>query len=353
MFKRYENFFGDRFKKIRRFMVSPGASLSVLLSLFGIVFCSIILLVQSMTVRGIFIFGPRDSFVAQAFGSMIDNSVKKPVDIAIYKDSFADTEIQAKAAYVFDVRTGRVLYEKNKDEALPLASITKVMTALVAVKSVDDHKMIIKFTDAARGKTDEENWHLDDLLDYMLVTSSNNAAVTVATTLGDRTSFKKDFSATTTEQFSSRELFIKKMNNTAKDLGMQNTVFYNESGLDLDVSHSGSYSTASDVAKLFSYIMRTYPTLLDATKSPYIDIHSTTNATYHGKNTNTSVRSTPGLIASKTGLTDLAGGNLSIVFDSGLGTPIVIVVLGSTEDGRFNDVEILRNASQEVVVQKF
>jgi D-alanyl-D-alanine carboxypeptidase len=349
MLKQYENFLGGHFKKFRRFMISPGASLTVLISLFGIVFCSIILLAQSMVVRGIFVFGESDSFVAHAFESVAGVPEKKPIEIAIYKDSFATIEIKAQAAYVFDVKTGRVLYEKNKDKVLPLASITKVMTALVATESVNDPAMIIKFTDSARGKTAEENWHLNDLLDYMLVTSSNNAATTIAATIGAQPSFKKDPAS----QLSSKELFIEKMNNRAKELNMQNTVFYNESGLDIDTSQAGSYSSASDVATLFSYVLKNDPKLLEATRSPYVDIRSTNNDIYHGKNTNTLVGTTPGLIASKTGLTDLAGGNLCIAYDSGLGTPVVIVVLGSTENGRFDDVETLRVASQEVVSQKF
>ena len=352
MLKQYEVFLGGRLKRFRRFMVSPGASLTVLVALFGIVFCSIILLVQSMLARGIFIFGENHTFVAQAFESIVGSPEKRSVSIAIHKDPFANITLQAKAAYVLDVNTGQVLYEKNKDDVLPLASITKVMTALVATESVDDSKIIIKFVDGARGKTLEENWHLDDLLDYMLVTSSNDAARMIASTLGTRPYFKKNTSPESGAlQLSSEELFIEKMNSRAKELGMENTVFYNESGLDIDTTHGGSYGTASDITKLFSHIIRTNSKILDATRSPYVDIRSTNNAIYHGKNTNVSVGSIPGLIASKTGLTDLAGGNLCIAFDSGLGTPVVIVVLGSTENGRFDDVEILRAASQDIVGQ--
>ena len=62
-------------------------------------------------------------------------------------------------------------------------------------------------------------------------------------------------------------------------------------------------------------------------------------------NTNEVVGSIPGLIASKTGFTDLAGGNLVVAFDAGINRPVIISVLGATKDGRFTDMEMLVNAS--------
>ena len=72
------------------------------------------------------------------------------------------------------------------------------------------------------------------------------------------------------------------------------------------------------------------------------DVHG---FTHNVENTNTSAAAIPGLIGSKTGFTDLAGGNLAVVFDVGLSRPVIAVVLGSTKETRFTDIEQLVNAT--------
>ena len=69
------------------------------------------------------------------------------------------------------------------------------------------------------------------------------------------------------------------------------------------------------------------------------------------KNTNIDVEKIPGLLASKTGYTTLAGGNLVVAFDASIGRPIIVVVLGSSQEGRFKDVQSLVNASIKYVSQ--
>jgi D-alanyl-D-alanine carboxypeptidase len=107
---------------------------------------------------------------------------------------------------------------------------------------------------------------------------------------------------------------------------------------------SGGYGSAKDMAKLFQYIIENKPTLLEATQYEKLAIASKSKV-HTADNTNKIVSSIPALIASKTGLTDLSGGNLVIAFDAGLMRPIIISVLGSSEDGRFSDMQKLVEAS--------
>ncbi|MEQ1561632.1 MAG: hypothetical protein ABL899_02850, partial [Nitrospira sp.] len=144
-----------------------------------------------------------------------------------------------------------------------------------------------------------------------------------------------------------RKNFISKMNTRAQELDMKQTYFINESGLDVG-QVSGGNGSAIDVAKLMAYILKNHPKLLEATKYKEITIDSISKS-HKIKNTNISVNEIPELIASKTGFTDMAGGNLVVAFDSSIGRPIIVVVLGSTEVGRFEDVKALVNASLKYV----
>jgi len=268
-----------------------------------------------------------------------------PVNAILYKDPFEKIEIKAQAAYVFDVVSGKVLYEYNKNERLPLASLTKLMTALVATNTVENDKLVFISTEDVEKEGNSglllgEKWRLNDLLDFTLVTSSNDGASAIASAVGafslrEETKWQKD----------PKENFVEKMNEQAETLNFKQMEFFNESGLDLDETKASAYGTAQEVAMLFEYILKNKPEILEATSYQSLKLYSQNNFTHVAKNTNTSINSFPGLLASKTGYTDLAGGNLGVVFDSGIGTPIVIVVLGSTFEGRFEDVEKLYEAS--------
>jgi D-alanyl-D-alanine carboxypeptidase len=122
------------------------------------------------------------------------------------------------------------------------------------------------------------------------------------------------------------------MNKKAEELNLNQTYFLNETGLDVSKETAGAFGSANDVVKIIKYALKTNQDLFEAT---------TNNLTI---NSNPYASTTTLLIASKTGLTDLAGGNLAIVFDAGFNHPIISVVLGSTEEGRFTDTQKLINA---------
>jgi D-alanyl-D-alanine carboxypeptidase len=106
---------------------------------------------------------------------------EEPVSDVAYQDPFRSVNVKARAAFVWDVREQKVLFNKNSDEVLPLASVTKLMTALVAYELLDDESMIdvtidaIK-TDGDSGLMDGETFSLKDITDMVLIASSNDGA---------------------------------------------------------------------------------------------------------------------------------------------------------------------------------
>ncbi|MEX0673112.1 MAG: serine hydrolase [Candidatus Paceibacterota bacterium] len=260
-------------------------------------------------------------------------------------DPFKGIRLQAEAAYVLDTTTGEVLFEKNATKHWPLASITKVMTAMTALDLIPDHTVVTVDQNAMliegdNGLYRDEQWSLQDLLDFSLVTSSNSGSGAIASIAGAI----HNGPATTTFD-DNVAFFVSAMNQKAREIGLADTEFHNPHGLDTDEENSGSYSTARDTALMMEYALANYPDLLDSTRRPYITRTSLADITHVVNNTNKVVNRIPGVIASKTGYTDLSGGNLVVAFDAGLNHPIIVVVLGSGYDERFSDVLQLVNAS--------
>ena len=347
-----------------RFSVVSNTNAFVLLGLFTIIFGLTLFFIQNTDGR-VLVKEEGSKNTALLSGTFYGLEEKQqeelPVKVVIYKDLFENIKIEAKAAYVFDINTGSVLYEKNKNVQRPIASLAKVMTALVVSETIDERGLVtVRSEDIAlegnSGLRAGENWRLKDLLDFTLMTSSNDGASALASIAGTFPSLRDSVTTATSdtalpEDMSSKEFFIKSMNDHARSLGMENTIFYNETGLDITDLRSGAYSSAHDLALLFEYIIKNEPTLLEATRKGSAEMTSTNGILHVARNTNQGVEFTSGLLASKTGYTDLAGGNLGVVFDSGLGTPIIVVVLGSSVEGRFRDAEILSEAALNTVGQ--
>jgi serine-type D-Ala-D-Ala carboxypeptidase (penicillin-binding protein 5/6) len=271
----------------------------------------------------------------------------RPVVEAPVEHVFPRVTLQAKAAYVYDLREGKELFAKNADTRLPLASVTKLMSALVASDLLPSYGTI-KVSQAAlatygdSGLTEGEKWTLKNLLDFSLLTSSNDGIHAVALSLA---ALNKT-NATDTEIIQS---FVSAMNAKASALGLKNTYFLNETGLDESEVKNGAYGSARDISTLVSYILIHRPELLEATREPAAVFVSLDNFSHAGKNTNTLVRDLPGILGSKTGFTDIAGGNVVFAFDPELGRPIVISVLGSSASGRFEDAKKLVEATMEYI----
>lgn len=269
-----------------------------------------------------------------------------PQKVVKVSHAFDNLTLEAKSVYVFDLEQNKVIFQKNALAQLPLASLTKLMTALVATELLPKNSDItinknFLAEDGDTGLLDGETWNLKNLLDFSLVVSSNDGARAIASVAGA-------FEANTTDYNIGLKDFISKMNAEAKRLGLAETYFVNESGLDESDTQSGGYGSAVDVANLLKYILANKPELLEATKLTSSTFDSSLGA-HTAVNTDTEISKIPGLIASKTGYTTLAGGNLAIAFDAGLGHPIIAVVLGSSQDGRFSDMSQLVKATLSYV----
>ncbi len=257
--------------------------------------------------------------------------------------------IEADAAIVWDILNKEALYKKNEEAQLPLASLTKVMTALLAQELLPKGYVVTIGGDAIAQEGDTglfrgERWKVSELIDFTLISSSNDGATALASAVSGIQNIKKSNNSPPLP-------FFKLMNIRAKEIGMEQTFFVNESGLDINQEISGAYGSAQDLATLFEYILATSPEFFEGTRRASYNVVSYDSIVHNIKNTNEYVQSFPGIVASKTGFTDLAGGNLAVVFEIGPMHPIAIVVLGSTQEGRFKDVSRLLGATVEYFSQ--
>lgn len=241
-------------------------------------------------------------------------------------------DIVADYVYVVDVNSGDILFQKEKDTQHPLASLTKLMTALVVAENLSDTDIVSilpeHMNEDTSGMYIGEQWHAKDLREIMLVQSSNGAAEALAHAIEIKT-------GSTMETI---------MNEHAKEIGLHDTFFMNPTGLDETETIPGARGSARDVTNLALHIMREYPGLLSITTEKEITRTSIAGFAHTFANTNKIVHSLPNIIASKTGYTDLAGGNLMVIVDPGLNNPVAITVLGSTAENRFTDIETIVNA---------
>jgi D-alanyl-D-alanine carboxypeptidase len=240
--------------------------------------------------------------------------------------------LEASAAIVLDLSTNAVLYEENKAMVLPLASITKLMTALLAHEILSESTSVsisegATAQDGDSGLRGGESFYRSDLSELVLLTSSNDGAYALAERAGRELDQNAPVAA-----------FVAAMNVRAEQLGLSSLRFLNPTGLDVSEREAGGYGSAEDVAKLMGYLLRTYPDIITPTKDEVVAIFNQAGDYHEAENTNSTVLAIDGLLASKTGFTDLAGGNLVIAYDAGLNRPIIVVALGSSRTGRFNDI---------------
>jgi len=256
---------------------------------------------------------------------------------------FSALRITGKSAYVWDVSNQKALYKKNESQVLPLASVTKLMTALVAQEILDTKEPItidslsIK-QDGDSGLREGEVFDRLTLSDLVLMSSSNDGAFALASAAGNVLVPEKGADA-----------FVRAMNVRAKEIGLSETNYKNPTGLDISENESGANGSARDMAFLMEYIVQNQPDILSFTTEHTMRIKSENGEYHNAENTNVYTNKIPGLIGSKTGYTRLAGGNLVIAFNVGLDRPIIAVVLGSTQQERFTDILKLVKETQNYV----
>lgn len=250
-------------------------------------------------------------------------------------NAFADVRIQGHAAIVYDLRTGQTLYSKDSEAQLPLASLTKLLTVYAAADALNDTSPVVMTASALSeegegGFTEGETFLFKDIARLALVSSSNDAAEAIAEAAASR------------KGVAGNAL----MASAVQAAHLTQTYALNGTGLDEDATVSGGYGSAHDIAVLAGALLTKAPYIAGATTASSITISSTNGVVHTHKNTNQGVVNVSGVRLSKTGYTDLAGGNLVVVFDAGIDHPVAAVVLGSTIDGRFTDVQTLIEATQ-------
>lgn len=264
------------------------------------------------------------------------------------QDAFAELKLVAKAAIVVDLKSNKVLYARNQDVQLPLASLAKVALALVVSDALPPDTVITIPRDTAPKESAErlakgERWRARDIIDFTLLSSSNEGAEILAGAANNAIRAKYSDAP---DNFAA----LWRMNALARELGLSRTYFLNASGLDISPTLSGAYGSARDMATLFAYAASEHLSVFGRTAEDGVVLTSANgHSIARAFNTNEAQGQVPGLIMGKTGTTDLAGGNLAVVFDAGLSHPVVAVVLGSTREGRFSDIIQIVSRTREVI----
>lgn len=247
---------------------------------------------------------------------------------------YADNELQidAKSSLLMDFDSGAILFEDNADEKVPVASIVKLMTVLLTMEEIDSGNLSLEdkltSTEYASSMGGSQvfidpyvEYSIGDMLKSVIVASANDASVALAERISG-----------------SEQAFVTKMNNRAKELGLNNTNYVNASGL----PEPGQYSTARDVAKLFKEVINhklyfEYSTIwMDSLTHP-------SGRKTEVVNTNKLIRYFKGCDAGKTGSTDEAGYCLVATAEKGNMRLISVVLGATTSTARFNESSKLLN----------
>ena len=244
--------------------------------------------------------------------------------VLISADSSAtELSLECKSAILMEAGTGRVLYEQNADEALPPASVTKVMTLLLVMEAIELGK--ISLDDTVRTSAhassmggsqiylkEGEEMSVEDMVKSVVIASANDAACALAEHISG-----------------SEEAFVKKMNERAAELGMNNTVFENTNGL--DDTAKNHLTSARDIAIMSRELIK-HEKILEYSS---IWMDTVRNGMFGLTNTNRLVRFYRGCTGLKTGSTDKAGFCVSATAERD-GVSLICVIMGAETGDKRN-----------------
>ncbi len=231
-------------------------------------------------------------------------------------------DINADSALLMDAATGTILYSKNADQALPPASVTKIMTLLLFMEEIDagnislEDELTVSDYAASMGGSQVflepgESMKAEELLKCIIIASANDAAVTLAEKIAG-----------------SEEAFINRMNERAAELGMNNSHFENATGLDDDTTKH--LTSAYDIALMSRELLK-HPLI---TKYSTIWMDTIRDGAFGLTNTNRLIRFYNGATGLKTGSTSKAGFCMSATAKRD-GLHLIAVIMGAdTRDTR-------------------
>lgn len=222
--------------------------------------------------------------------------------------------IEAKSALVFNLSNSELLFAKNINDKLPMASLTKIMTAVIALENKrEDDKYLVTSQELvgedSMGLTPGEVLSLEELLYGLILPSGNDATAVLAA------NYPKG-----------RDGFVLAMNNKARALGLSDTNFTNPSGLQGD---GNQYTTAYDLLIITNYTLSHFPLFRTVAQTPYYVVpYTQTHKEFYLENETNLLSSYPGVKGVKTGYTPEAGLCL-VTYLEYKGQKIVAVLLGS------------------------
>ena len=244
----------------------------------------------------------------------------------IIQDKEDDFQISAKSAISVEVGSNtikNILFKKNEKERLPVASLLKIMTALVILEKYDLNQDIV-ISDLAMKEEGEQGvlkagqvLSVENLLYIMLIESSNRAAFALSEVVGNSN-------------------FINLMNEESERLGLANTHFSDVTGLSGE-----SYSTAEDISILSDYIFSNYPLFAKIINLKEYDLYLKDGTLHHKLENTNELLGKSGIIGGKTGYTINAKGCFMTIQKKSESNYTINIVLGS--DNRFLDMESLVN----------
>ena len=240
-------------------------------------------------------------------------------------------DVPAPSAILMDAATGTVLYEKNADEKLPPASVTKIMTLLLVMEALDSGSIgwgdmvTASETAAAKGGSQVylevgEQMSMDEMLKSVVVSSANDCATALAEHVAG-----------------SEAAFVEIMNARAAELGMENTHFVNCTGLDDGENASEHLTTARDIAIMSRELL----THEEIKKYTTIWMDTVRNGQFGLSNTNKLVRFYEGTTGLKTGYTSTAGHCLSASAERDGMELIAVVLHCESSTDRFRSAKAL------------
>lgn len=231
--------------------------------------------------------------------------------------SYPNLALDCKSAVLMEASTGKILYAKNENEALPPASVTKVMTLLLVMEAISDGKL--KYTDMLSASEHAcsmggsqiflevgEKMSVEDLLKSVIIASANDAAVVLAEAVAG-----------------TEEAFVDMMNARARELGMKNTTFENTNGLD-DTTEN-HLTSAMDIAIMSRELIK-YPKVTEYSR---IWMDTVRDGAFGLTNTNRLVRYYEGATGLKTGSTSKAGFCITATAERD-GMTLIAVIMGSS-----------------------